>query len=175
MALYELDGVRPKTPSNGVFWVADNAVVIGRTILGEDSSVWFGSVIRADNEPIEVGQRVNIQENCVLHVDPGFPMTIGAGSTIGHKVMLHGCTIGQGSLIGMGAIILNGAEIGDECLIGAGAIVTEGKTIPPRSLVLGAPGKIVREVTDKDLAMMQRAADTYCRRWKQFRAGLVRL
>lgn len=175
MPLYELDGVRPKTPSSGLFWVADSAAVIGRATLGEDTGIWFNAVIRADNEPIEIGAHTNVQENCVLHVDPGFPITIGESCTIGHKVVLHGCTIGRGCLIGMGAIILNGASIGDEALIGAGAIVTEGKEIPPRSLVIGAPGKVVRQLTDDEVNRIQRSAETYSKRWKQYRSGLVRL
>ncbi|MEM9027157.1 MAG: gamma carbonic anhydrase family protein [Pseudomonadota bacterium] len=175
MALYALDGREPQTPDNDMFWVADTAVVIGHVALHEDTSVWFNAVLRGDNEPIEVGPRSNIQESCVLHVDPGFPINIGADCTIGHKVMLHGCTIGRGSLIGMGVTVLNGAVIGEQCLIGAGALVTEGKQIPPRSLVLGAPGKVVRELADADFAMLQRAADSYCARWRQFKSGLKRL
>lgn len=175
MAIYELDGVRPTLPESGNYWIADTAVVIGNTILHDDSSVWFNAAIRGDNEAIEIGARSNVQENCVLHVDPGFPMKIGANCTIGHKVMLHGCTIGQGSLVGMGAIVLNGAEIGEGSLVGAGALVPEGKTYPPRSLILGTPGKVVRELSDKDLAMIQRGVETYVRRWRQFKDGCVRI
>ena len=175
MALYELDGHRPVTPQSGNFWVAENATVIGRTTLHEDVSVWFNAVIRADNEAIVVGARTNIQEHCVLHVDPGHPLKIEENSLIGHKVILHGCTIGRGCLIGMGAIILNGAKIGENCLVGAGALVPEGKEIPPRSLVIGAPGRVARELSDEDIARMHRGVDVYCARWRQYKAGLVKI
>ena len=142
--IYELDGVTPILADDA--WVAPNANVIGNVTLAEGSSVWFGSTLRGDNEPIVVGARSNVQENCVLHTDMGFPLTVGADVTVGHKAMLHGCTIGDGSLIGMGATVLNGAVIGAGCLIGAGALITEGKVIPDGSLVMGAPGKVVREL-----------------------------
>ncbi len=173
MALYELDGVRPTFPENGQAWVAPSADVIGNVRLMEDASVWFNAVLRGDNEAIAVGTRSNVQENCVFHTDPGFPLTVGANCTIGHKVMLHGCTIGADSLIGMGAIILNGARIGEGCLVGAGALIPEGKEIPAGSVVLGAPGKVVREVTDRDREMIARGVESYCKRWRQFQAGLI--
>jgi carbonic anhydrase/acetyltransferase-like protein (isoleucine patch superfamily) len=168
MGLFALDGVRVQTPGEGKYWVAPNATVIGNVHLAEDASVWFNTVIRADNEPIRIGPRSNVQEGCVLHTDPGFPMTIGPDCTVGHMVMLHGCTIGRGSLIGIGAIVLNGAVIGEECLIGAHALIPEGKEIPARSLVLGAPGKVVRQVTADDLARMQSAVASYMRNWRRF-------
>jgi carbonic anhydrase/acetyltransferase-like protein (isoleucine patch superfamily) len=172
MALYELDGAGVTTPGEGRFWVAPTAVLIGKVILEEDASVWFGSVIRGDNEPIRVGARSNVQEGCVLHTDPGFPLTIGEDCTIGHMVMLHGCTIGRGSLIGIGSILLNGATIGEECLVGANTLIPEGKVIPPRSMVLGSPGKIVRQLSDEDVARFGGAAGRYVKNWKRFAAGL---
>jgi len=172
MALYELDGTGVTTPGEGRYWVAPSAVLIGKVILEEEASVWFGSVIRGDNEPITVGARSNVQEGCVLHTDPGFPLTIGEDCTIGHMVMLHGCTIGRGSLIGIGSILLNGVTIGEECLVGANSLIPEGKTIPPRSMVLGSPGKIVRELTSEDVARFGGAAGRYVKNWKRFAAGL---
>jgi carbonic anhydrase/acetyltransferase-like protein (isoleucine patch superfamily) len=172
MTLYELDGTRVATPAEGRYWVAPNAVVIGKVVIEEDASVWFGSVIRGDNEPVRIGARSNIQEGCVLHTDPGYPLTIGADCTIGHMVMLHGCTIGRGSLIGIGSILLNGVTIGEECLIGANTLIPEGKEIPPRSMVLGSPGKIVRQLAPEDVARFGGAAGRYVKNWKRFAAGL---
>lgn len=142
MSLYALGDTRPVIADDA--WVAPGCYVIGKVTLGPKASIWFGSTLRGDNELISVGDGSNIQENCVLHTDMGYPLTIGAGCTIGHKAMLHGCTIGKNSLIGMGATVLNGAIVGENCLIGAGALITEGKTIPDGSLVMGAPGKVVR-------------------------------
>ncbi len=172
MALYELDGSGVATPGEGRYWVAPNAIVIGKVIIEEDASVWFGSVVRGDNEPITIGARSNVQESCVLHTDPGFPLTIGPDCTIGHMVMLHGCTIGRGSLIGIGSIILNGTKIGEECLVGANTLIPEGKEIPPRSMVLGSPGKIVRELTDEDVKRIAGPAGRYVSNWKRYAAGL---
>ncbi|MGB3718220.1 MAG: gamma carbonic anhydrase family protein [Proteobacteria bacterium] len=173
MALFRLDDVRVRTPGEGRYWVAENATVIGNVHIGEDVSIWFNTVIRGDNEPIEIGNGSNIQDGCVLHTDPGFPMIIGPDCTIGHMVMLHGCKIGRGSLIGIGSIILNGAVIGEECLIGANTLIPEGKEIPPRSVVMGSPGKIVRQVTDADLARLQAGAAHYRQNWRRFAAGLA--
>lgn len=172
MALYELDGMRVATPGEGRYWVAPNAVVIGKVAIEEDASVWFGAVIRGDNELITIGQRSNVQEACVLHTDPGYPLTIGPDCTIGHMVMLHGCSVGRASLIGIGSIILNGAKIGEECLIGANTLIPEGKEIPPRSMVLGSPGKIVRELSNEDVAKFGGAAGRYVKNWKRYSAGL---
>ncbi len=172
MALFELDGKRVTTPGRGRYWVADNAAVLGNVTIEEDASIWFGSVIRGDNEPIIIGRGSNIQEGSVLHTDPGFPMTIGADCTIGHMVMLHGCTIGEGSLIGIGAVVLNGAKIGAGCLIGAGSLIAEGKEIPPRSLVFGSPGKIIRQIDDDHAARIRHAATHYVKNWKRFAGGL---
>jgi len=172
MALFELDGTRVATPGEGRYWIAPNAVVIGKVVIEEDASVWFGSVVRGDNEPIRIGARSNIQEGCVLHTDPGYPLSIAADCTIGHMVMLHGCTIGRGSLIGIGSILLNGVTIGEECLVGANTLIPEGKEIPPRSMVLGSPGKIVRQLAPEDVARFGGAAGRYVKNWKRFVAGL---
>jgi carbonic anhydrase/acetyltransferase-like protein (isoleucine patch superfamily) len=172
MALYELEGVRPSTPADGSFWVAPNAVVLGKVAIETDASVWFGAVLRGDNELIRVGARSNVQDGCVLHTDPGFPLEIGEDCTVGHMVMLHGCTIGRGSLIGIGSIIMNGASIGEECLIGANTLIPEGKVIPPRSMVLGSPGKIVRELSDEDARRFGGAAGRYVKNWKRYKSGL---
>ncbi|WP_439560570.1 gamma carbonic anhydrase family protein [Roseinatronobacter sp.] len=170
--LYELDGVRPDVPDNGDFWVAPGAHVIGNVVLGAGVSIWFGCTLRGDNEPIVLGTGTNIQENCVLHTDMGYPLTIGAECTIGHKAILHGCTIGDGSLIGMGATVLNGAVIGKGCLIGAGALVTEGKEIPDGSLVMGAPGRVVRQLDAAVRARLVQSAAGYRANMARFRAGL---
>lgn len=172
MALYELDGVRVKTPGEGAYWVAPNAVVLGKVEIHADASVWFGAVVRGDNELISIGPRSNVQDGSVLHTDPGFPLDIGADCTIGHMVMLHGCSIGARSLVGIGSIILNGARIGEECLIGANTLIAEGKEIPPRSMVLGSPGKIIRQLTDEDVARFTGAAGRYVANWKRYAASL---
>ena len=172
MALYELDGAGVTTPGEGRYWVAPGANLIGKVVIEEDASVWFGSVVRGDNEPIRIGARSNVQEGCVLHTDPGYPLTIGEDCTIGHMVMLHGCTIGRGSLIGIGSILLNGVKIGEECLVGANTLIPEGKEIPPRSMVLGSPGKIVRQLTSDDVARFGGAAGRYVKNWKRFATGL---
>ncbi|HRO50325.1 MAG TPA: gamma carbonic anhydrase family protein [Hyphomicrobium sp.] len=171
MALYDLDDTRVETPADGSFWVAPNAVVIGKVRIETDASVWFGAVLRGDNELIRIGARSNVQDGCVLHTDPGFPLDIAEDCTVGHMVMLHGCTIGRGSLIGIGSIILNGAQIGEECLIGANTLIPEGKVIPPRSMVLGSPGKIVRELSDEDVVRFGKGAGRYVANWKRYKAG----
>jgi carbonic anhydrase/acetyltransferase-like protein (isoleucine patch superfamily) len=168
MGLFALDGVQVQTPGEGSYWVAPSATVVGNVHIAEDASIWFNTVIRGDNEPIHIGARSNVQDGCVLHTDLGFPMRIGADCTVGHMVMLHGCTVRSGSLIGIGAIILNGAVIGDECLIGAHALIPEGREIPARSVVVGAPGKIVRQVTEDDLARMRSGVAAYMRAWRRF-------
>ena len=171
MAIYDLDDTRVETPADGSFWVAPNAVVIGKVRIETDASVWFGAVLRGDNELIRIGARSNVQDGCVLHTDPGFPLDIAEDCTVGHMVMLHGCTIGRGSLIGIGSIILNGAQIGEECLIGANTLIPEGKVIPPRSMVLGSPGKIVRELSDEDVVRFGKGAGRYVANWKRYKAG----
>jgi carbonic anhydrase/acetyltransferase-like protein (isoleucine patch superfamily) len=175
MAIYELDGERPELPADGLYWIAETAVVVGRVRLKSDASIWWGSVLRGDNEWIEVGMRSQVQDNATLHTDPGFPLTIGESCVIGHNVVLHGCSIGDNSLIGMGAVVLNGARIGANSLVGAGALVTEGKEFPDNLLIVGAPAKAVREVDEKAMAMIARGADVYVRRWRQYAAGLKRI
>ncbi len=170
MPLYELDGVSPKPDDSS--WVAPDANVIGNVVLEADTSVWFGSTLRGDNETITVGEGSNVQENTVMHTDPGYPLTIGQNCTIGHKAMLHGCSIGDNSLIGMGATVLNGAKIGKNCLIGAGALITEGKEIPDGSLVMGAPGKVVRQLDETAIAGLTMSAKHYQDNAKRFKAGL---
>ena len=174
MTRYALEGIAPVLPDTGDCWIAPGANVIGRVILHAGSSVWFGATLRGDNERIVVGEGSNIQENCVLHTDPGFPLTIGRDCTIGHKAMLHGCTIGDGSLIGMAAIVLNNARIGSGCLIGAGALVTEGKEIPDGSLVLGSPGQFVRQLDDGARAEILASAQHYRSNMRRFRNSLER-
>lgn len=168
--IYALDGIAPEIGA-GV-WVAPDANIIGKVVLEAEVNVWFGATLRGDNEVIRVGRGSNIQENCVLHTDMGFPLVIGADCTIGHKAMLHGCTIGEGSLIGMGATVLNGAKIGKGCLIGAGALITEGKEIPDGSLVMGAPGKVVRTLDDAARARLLQSAAHYRTNAQRFAKGL---
>lgn len=173
MPIYELDGGRPDLPPEGSFWVAPNAVVIGRVTLGEGVGVWFGASLRGDQEPIVVGRDTNIQELCVLHTDDGFPLTIGRGCTVGHRAIIHGCTVGDNCLIGMGAIIMNAAKVGDNSLIGAGAVVLEGREIPPGSLVLGMPGKVVRPLSEDEIAYNRGSAAHYVANWRRFAGGLA--
>ena len=175
MPIYELDGQAPEFPADGKYWIAETAVLIGRVRLKSHASVWFGAVLRGDNEWIEIGERSQVQDNATLHTDPGFPMVIGANCVIGHKVTLHGCIVGDNSLIGMGAILLNGSKIGKNSLVGAGALVTEGKVYPDDSMILGAPAKAVRATDEQVRAMIARAADVYVKRWKQYAAGLKRI
>ncbi len=159
----------PPDDENGKnYWLAPNAFLLGDVTLKKDASVWYGSVLRGDNEPIIVGEGSNIQENSVLHTDPGSPLIIGKGVTIGHMAMLHGCEIGDNSLIGIGSVVLNGAKIGKNCLIGAKALIPEGRVIPDNSLVMGAPGKIVREVSPEQVERFTWMAQNYVRRWRRF-------
>ena len=170
MALYALDECAPVVPEQNRYYVAPGAHVIGRVRLGIDASIWFGAVLRADNEPIELGERTNIQENCVLHVDPGFPMKIGNDCTIGHGVVLHGCTIEDGCLIGMGSTIMNGAKIGAGSVVGANALITEGKQFPPKSLIVGAPAKVIRALDPN--ANFLHEAQSYVNKSDRYRKGL---
>ncbi|HET6467532.1 MAG TPA: gamma carbonic anhydrase family protein [Geminicoccaceae bacterium] len=169
---YALDGVGLSVDGEN-WWVAPSAVVIGRVRLERDASVWWGAVLRGDNEPITVGEGSNVQDGCVLHTDPGRPLTIGANVTVGHLAMLHGCTIGAGSLVGIGAIVLNGARIGRNCLIGAKALIAEGREIPDNSLVMGMPGRIVGEVRAEQAARMAAGTAKYVANWKRYKAGLA--
>jgi carbonic anhydrase/acetyltransferase-like protein (isoleucine patch superfamily) len=172
LTVFDLGERRPKLPPEGRFWIAPGAVVVGRVELKADSSVWFGAVLRGDNDPITVGEGSNIQDHSILHTDEGVPLTIGAGVTVGHRAMLHGCVVGDNSLIGIGAVILNGAVIGRDCLIGAGSLITERKTIPDRSLVMGSPGKVVRELNDTEVQMLQLSALHYVENWKRYARDL---
>ena len=172
MALYALDGIRPTLPAPGRYWIAPSAQVIGRVILGEDCGIWFGAALRGDNEPINIGARTNIQESATLHTDMGFPLDIGEDCTIGHNAILHGCSIGAGSLIGMGAIILNGARIGAGCLVGAGALVSEGKNFPDASLIVGSPARAIRDLDEAAIERLKQSAAHYVANWRRFAAGL---
>ncbi|MFS2318075.1 gamma carbonic anhydrase family protein [Maricaulis sp. D1M11] len=173
MTVYALGDSAPQWPETGEFWVAPGAMVMGNVILKRNSSVWYGAVVRGDNDPIEIGEDANVQDGAVLHTDIGFPLTIGRGVTIGHKAMLHGCTIGDYSLIGIGATVLNGAKIGRNCLIGAHALIPEGKEIPDNSLVVGAPGKVIRQL-DEDMAVILKAsADHYVENWQKHKSELT--
>jgi carbonic anhydrase/acetyltransferase-like protein (isoleucine patch superfamily) len=169
---YALDNVVPELPEEGQYWIAPSASVIGKVKLERFASVWFGAVIRGDNELITIGENSNVQDGAVMHTDPGLPLTVGKGCTIGHKAILHGCTIGDNTLIGMGAVILNRAKIGRNCLIGANALITEGKEIPDNSLVMGQPGKIVGELNAEAIARLAKSAETYVRNWQRFAKGL---
>lgn len=171
MPIYALDGIAPEIDADAA-WIAPTAVLVGKVVVAADVGIWFGVVARGDNEPITIGARSNVQENAVLHTDMGYPLSIGEGCTIGHKAMLHGCTIGDNTLIGMGATVLNGAKIGSNCLIGAGALITEGKVIPDNSLVIGAPGKVTRSLDDAAIDNLRRSADGYVRNAKRFAGGL---
>ena len=173
MAIYQLGDKKPVIPAS--CYVSEEATIIGSVILGERVSILFGAVLRADNEPITIGDDSNVQDNSVLHTDPGCPLTIGKGVTIGHCVMLHGCTIGDNSLIGMGAIVLNGAKIGNNSLVGAGALVTEGKSFPDNSLIVGSPARAIRTLDEKAHAMIRGGADYYVNRWKQYAKGLKKI
>ena len=173
MAVYQLGDDMPRLPSSA--YIADSAVIIGKVILGEHVSVWPGAVIRGDNDRITIGDGSNVQDNAVLHTDPGFPLSIGRNVTIGHHAMLHGCTVGDGCLIGIQAVVMNGAMIGKNCLIGAGALITEGKIFSERTLILGAPAKIARELADDEIEKMHRAAPGYVQRQAMYKAKLKRV
>ena len=173
MALYQLDGDTPEVHATA--WVADSAQVMGRVRMEENASVWFGAVVRGDTEHIHIGRGSNVQDGSVLHADHGMPLTIGQNVTVGHQVMLHGCTIGDGSLIGIAAVVLNGAKIGKNCLVGAGALVTEGKEFPDGSMILGSPAKVVRQLTPEQIEGLARSALGYVENAKRFRAGLQKI
>ena len=173
MALYELDGVAPQLAPGA--WVAENAQVIGNVRMAEDSSVWFGAVIRGDTETITLGRNSNVQDLSVLHADVGCPLNIGENVTVGHQVMLHGCTIGDNSLIGIQAVILNNARIGRNCIVGAGSVVTEGKEFPDNSLIIGAPAKVVRTLDEASAARLRASAEHYVDNARRFAAGLKKV
>ena len=173
MAIYALDGAAPKIAESA--WVADSAQVMGDVVLAEDASIWFGVVIRGDTETIRIGRGSNIQDLSVLHADHGMPLTVGEDVTVGHQVMLHGCTVGDGSLIGIGAVVLNGAKIGKGCLVGAGSLVTEGKEFPDGSMILGSPAKVVRQLTPEQLEGLRQSAKHYVDNARRFRTGLKKI
>lgn len=173
MPIFSLEGRKAVFPDSGAFWVAPTATLIGDVRLEEEASVWFGAVLRGDNEPLIIGARSNVQDGCVFHTDMGFPLTIGADCTIGHKAILHGCTIKANSLIGMGATVLNGAVIGSNCIIGANALIPEGKAIPDNSLVVGVPGKVVRSLPPESAETIRKSAEGYVRNWHRYAAGLA--
>ena len=173
--IYELDGMRPELPDDGKYWIAPTAAVIGKVRLKSDSSVWFGAVLRGDNEWIELGQRSQIQDNATLHTDLGFPLVIGPDCVIGHNVILHGCTIGANCLIGMGAIVLNGAKIGANSLVGAGALITEGKSFPEGSMIVGGPARVIRSLDDAAIKMIAGGADIYVRNHRRFAKGMKQI
>jgi carbonic anhydrase/acetyltransferase-like protein (isoleucine patch superfamily) len=172
MTIYALGERTPTFPESGNYWVAPDAQIMGAIILEENASVWFGAVLRGDNEPITIGVNSNVQDGSVMHTDIGFPLTLGKNVTIGHQAMLHGCTVGDNSLIGIGATILNGAKIGTNCLIGAHALVGEGKEIPDNSMVLGMPGKVVRTLDENNRKMMVASAQHYVENWQTYKANL---
>ena len=169
--MYSLGNAQIKTDNENYF-IAPNASVIGNVILEKHSSIWFGCTVRGDNEPILIGENANIQDNSVLHTDLGFPIEVHKNASIGHMVMLHGCTIGEGSLIGIGSIILNGAKIGRNCLIGANTLITEGKQIPDKSVVMGSPGRIIRQATESDIKLALSPASHYSERYKEYKTKL---
>ncbi|MFB9264416.1 gamma carbonic anhydrase family protein [Bradyrhizobium erythrophlei] len=175
MAIYELDGQAPDLPADGNYFIADTAAVIGKVRLARSASVWFGAVLRGDNEWIEIGEGSNVQDNSTLHVDPGFPLTIGKDVTIGHNAIVHGCTLEDGVLIGMGSIVMNGARIRRGSVVGAGAIITEGKEYPEYSLIIGAPARVVRTLDAAQIEAMARPAKSYAIRGPQYKAGLKKI
>jgi carbonic anhydrase/acetyltransferase-like protein (isoleucine patch superfamily) len=175
MALYALGEHRPTVPPAGQFWIAPGAHIIGRVVLGRDVGIWFGATLRGDNEPIEIGEGSNVQENCMMHTDPGKPLRIGKGCTIGHHAILHGCTVGDNSLIGMGATILNDVKIGNNCIVGANALVTEGKEFADNSLIVGSPAKVTRTLDENTVNFLRGSALNYVQRWQRYARELKRV
>ncbi len=173
MTLYSLDGASPALPHSRSCWIAPDANLIGDVRIGENVSIWFGSTLRGDNEPIVIQDGSNIQEGCVLHTDMGFPLTVEPDCTVGHKALLHGCRVRQGSLVGMGAVLLNGSDIGERSVVGARSLITEGKVFPARSLIIGAPGRLIRELTDEELGDFRAAAEQYRNNIARYRTGLA--
>lgn len=175
MAIYALGTHAPETPAADRYFVAPGAHVIGQVEIGDEVGIWFGATVRGDRERIVIGARTNVQEGAVLHADPGFPLVIGEGCTVGHRSVVHGCTIGANSLVGMGATVMNGARIGADSIVGAGALVTEGKSFPDRSLIVGAPARAVRQLDDAALDGLRASARSYVDNWRRFRSELRRL
>src|ERR1700748_3186785 len=175
MAIYQLDGQGPELPADGNFFIADTATAIGKVRVLNGASVWFGAVLRGDNEWIEIGEGSNVQDNSTCHTDPGFPLTIGKNCTVGHNVILHGCTLEDGALVGMGSIVMNGAKIGRNSIVGAGAVITEGKEFPERSLIIGAPARVIRALDDTQVTSMGSAARFYAGNGPRFKAGMKKI
>jgi carbonic anhydrase/acetyltransferase-like protein (isoleucine patch superfamily) len=175
MPIYSIDGVGPELPEDGSYWIAPNAVLIGRVRLKKNASVWFGAVLRGDNDWIEIGENSNVQDNSVCHSDPGLPMIIGANVTVGHNVILHSTNVGDNTLVGMGSTLLNRSKIGSNCLIGANTLVAEGKEFADGSMILGSPGRVMRQLGERELAILKISAQTYVHNHKRFRDGLKRL
>src|SRR5580692_2020749 len=175
MAIYELDGQGPDLPADGNYFIADTAVVIGKVRLKAGVSLWFGAVLRGDNEWIEIGERTNIQDNCTLHTDPGFPLTVGSGVTVGHNAILHGCLIGNNTLIGMGAVVMNGAQVGSNCIVGAGALVAEKAVVPDNALVVGSPARKIRDNDDATMRLIEYSAEVYFKRWQAYAESFKRI
>ena len=175
MAIFELDGEQPEFPADGLYWIAETAVVIGRVRLKSEASVWWGAVLRGDNEWIEVGENSNIQDNATCHTDLGYPLTIGKGCTVGHNVVLHGCTIEDGALVGMGSIVMNGARIGRRSIVGAGSVITEGKQFPEYSLIIGAPARVIRTLDPAQVPAMASAARFYLGNGPRYNKGLKKI
>jgi len=173
MALYQLEEHAPQVADSA--WVADSAQLMGKVVLAEDASVWFGAILRGDNETLTVGRGSNVQDGTVMHSDPGYPLTLGADVTVGHQAMLHGCSVGDGSLIGIQAVVLNGAKIGRHCLVGAGSLVTEGKEFPDGSLIVGSPAKVVRQLTPEQIEGLKRSAEHYVQNARRYKNGLRKL
>jgi carbonic anhydrase/acetyltransferase-like protein (isoleucine patch superfamily) len=175
MPIYALDGVEPELPSDGSYWVAPNAVLIGRVRLMKNASVWFGAVLRGDNDWITIGENSNIQDNSVCHTDPGQPVTLGSNVTVGHNVILHSTTVGDNSLVGMGSTLLNRSKIGSNCLIGANSLIAESKEFADGSLIVGSPARVVRQLSEPQLAIMKISSEVYVQNYQRFRGGLKRL
>lgn len=175
MPIYEIDGQAPELPADGQYYVADSAVLVGRVRLKTDVSIWFNAVLRGDNEWIEIGERSDVQDNCTLHTDPGYPIVVGSNTLIGHNVVLHGAMVGNNSLIGMGAVLLNGVKIGNNCLVGAGALVTEGKSFLDNSLIVGSPARAIRTLDQAAIDLILKGADIYVRRGQRYRTNLKRI
>jgi carbonic anhydrase/acetyltransferase-like protein (isoleucine patch superfamily) len=172
MNLYDLGDKRPQLPPAGEYWIAPNAIVLGDVILQKNASVWFGAVVRGDNDPITIGEGTNVQDGAVLHTDAGIPLTLGPRVTVGHQAMLHGCIVGEGSLIGIKALVMNRARIGARSLVGAGAVVTEGKEFPDGVLLLGAPARVARELRPEEMAALERSAEHYVQNWRRYARDL---
>ncbi|MGG7518244.1 gamma carbonic anhydrase family protein [Allorhizobium undicola] len=172
MALYALGNLVPQLPAEGRYWIAPNAQVMGNVVISENVGIWFGAVLRGDNDPITIGAGTNIQDNCTIHTDIGLPTIIGEGCTIGHNAIIHGCVIGENSLVGMGATVLNGARIGRNSLVGANALVTEGKEFPENSLIVGSPAKAIRTLDENAIEALRQSARNYIANWQRFARDL---